>query len=71
MTRRGIPTIARRSSSKSDGGRLACLPAVERSYTPDRQAMVAALRLVLGLPVSPTLWLEEADGAEDQTGRDL
>jgi len=33
--------------------------AIERSYTPDREAMLAALRVVLGLPKTPPQWLEE------------
>jgi hypothetical protein len=32
---------------------------VERKYTPDREAMLAALRVVLGLPKTPPKWLEE------------
>jgi hypothetical protein len=30
--------------------RLAIQPVIERAYEPDRDAMVAALRVVLGLP---------------------
>ena len=32
---------------------------VERNYTPDRNAMLAALRVVLGLPRVPPGWIEE------------
>jgi hypothetical protein len=32
---------------------------VERVYDPDRNAMLAALRVVLGLPKTPPQWLEE------------
>ena len=32
---------------------------VERIYQPDRNAMLAALRVVLGLPKTPPQWLEE------------
>jgi hypothetical protein len=31
----------------------------ERYYTPDRKAMLAALRVVLGLPKAPPRWIEE------------
>ena len=33
--------------------------AVERYYTPDRNGMLAALRVVLGLPKAPPQWLQE------------
>jgi hypothetical protein len=39
--------------------RLANPPEVERVWTPDRNAMLAALRVVLGLPKTPPRWLEE------------
>jgi len=32
---------------------------VERTYTPDRNAMLAALRVVLGFPKVPPGWIEE------------
>ena len=32
---------------------------IERVYDPDRNAMLAALRVVLGLPKAPPQWLEE------------
>jgi hypothetical protein len=32
---------------------------VERHYVPDRQAMLAALRVVRGLPKAPPGWIEE------------
>ena len=38
--------------------RLAISVEVERSYDPDREAMVAALRLVLGLPTLTKNWSE-------------
>ena len=31
---------------------------VEREYAPDREAMLAALRVVLGLPNPTRFWLE-------------
>jgi len=34
-------------------GRLARGPVIERTWTPDREAMTAALRVVLGLPRVP------------------
>ena len=34
----------------ADGGRLQQPPQFETTYIPDRQAMLAALRVVLGLP---------------------
>ena len=33
--------------------------AIERYYAPDRNAMLAALRIVLGLPKVPPQWLQE------------
>lgn len=33
--------------------------ALERYYEADREAMLAALRVVLGLPKVPPQWLEE------------
>jgi hypothetical protein len=30
--------------------RLAIVPSLERAYDPDREAMIAALRVALGLP---------------------
>jgi len=33
--------------------------AVERYYASDRNAMLAALRVVLGLPKAPPQWLQE------------
>lgn len=47
-----LPVVPRRK-------RLAITLAVERRYTPDREAMLAALRVVLGLPKAPPEWLEE------------
>ena len=38
---------------------LANTLAVERTYTPDRESMLAALRVVLGLPKAPPQWLQE------------
>ena len=32
---------------------------VERVWTPDRNAMLAALRVALGLPKAPPQWLQE------------
>jgi len=32
---------------------------VERTCQPDREAMLAALRVALGLPKAPPKWLEE------------
>jgi hypothetical protein len=58
--------------NKDCGRRLASLPTIERTHVPDPQAMITALKLVLGLPVPPTaLWLEDADGTEAQAGGDL
>jgi len=39
--------------------RLAYHPRVERTYTADRDAMLAALRVVLGLPKAPSEWIKE------------
>ena len=33
--------------------------AIERTYTPDREAMLAALRVVLRLPKAPPQWRQE------------
>lgn len=33
--------------------------AIERTYDADREAMLAALRVILGLPKVPPRWLEE------------
>ena len=41
------------------GKSLATDPSVEQTYTPDRNAMMAALRVVLGLPSAPPGWIEE------------
>ncbi len=38
---------------------LANNPQVERKYTPDRNAMLATLRVVLGLPKAPPGKIEE------------
>jgi hypothetical protein len=40
------------------GGRLDNRLPVERTYDADREAMLAALRVVLGLPKVPPSWLE-------------
>jgi len=37
-------------------GPVAHLPQIERVYDPDRQAMLAALRMVLGLPKKLPDW---------------
>ena len=50
---------ARKSSANSAPKGLAKSLAVERSYTPDRNAMLAALRVVLGRPEAPPQWLQE------------
>lgn len=50
---------ARKSPANSRRKGLANCLVVERSYTPDREAMLAALRVVLGLPKTPPQWLEE------------
>ena len=47
-----LPVVPRRK-------RLANTLGVERTYTPDRESMLAALRVVLGLPKTPPQWLEE------------
>ena len=44
---------------KKGAKRLANTLVVERTYTPDRTAMLAALRVVLGLPKAPPQWLQE------------
>ncbi len=44
---------------KKIGKSLASDPSVERTYTPDRKAMLAALRVLLGLPKAPPGWIEE------------
>lgn len=41
--------------------RLAIPPPVERVYVPDRDAMLAALRVVLRLPQLRKDWQEEED----------
>ena len=48
-----------RAGRKKIGGSLASNPSVERYYQPDRNAMLAALRVVLGLPSAPPGWMEE------------
>ena len=45
--------------SRDDEQRLANTLVVERTYAPDRKAMLAALRVVLGLPSAPPGWIEE------------
>ena len=45
--------------SPQPGARLDNRLVVERVWTPDRNAMLAALRIVLGLPKTPPQWLEE------------
>jgi hypothetical protein len=47
-----------------DAKRLDDNPTVERSYDPDRSAMLAALRVVLGLPKRA---LAEIDEEHDET----
>ena len=32
---------------------------VERTWSPDRKSMLAALRVLLGLPKAPPGWIEE------------
>ena len=39
--------------------RLANRLQVERYYRPDRKSILAALRVVLGLPKAPPGWMEE------------
>lgn len=39
--------------------RLANRLLVERYYQPDRNGMLAALRVILGLPKAPPGWIEE------------
>ena len=39
--------------------RLALNPNVERYYDADGNAMLAALRVILGLPKAPPEWLKE------------
>lgn len=47
------------SNAKAHEGRLANNPHVERTYTADRDAMLAALRVVLGLPKAPPELMKE------------
>ncbi len=46
-------------SSKRKAEGLANTLAVERNYQPDREAMLAALRVILGLPKVPLGRIEE------------
>lgn len=46
-------------SPKRETEGLANTLAVERNYQPDREAMLAALRVLLGLPKTPPGWIEE------------
>ena len=39
--------------------RLANTLVVERTWSPDRKSMLAALRVLLGLPKAPPGWIEE------------
>ena len=50
---------ARKSPANSAPKGLAKSLAVERYYQPDRNAMLAALRVVLGQPKAPPQWLQE------------
>jgi hypothetical protein len=52
-------TEAAKSPANSRRRGLANSLAIERRYTPDRNAMLGALRVVLGLPKAPPKWLEE------------
>ncbi len=45
--------------SRDDEQRLANTLVVERTYAPDRKSMLAALRVVLGLPKAPPGRIEE------------
>jgi len=54
---RGLYTEA--MENRQPSARLDNKLVVERSYTPDRTGMLAALRAVLGLPKAPPQWLQE------------
>ena len=56
--RRGVGR-GRQVGRKKIGRSLASDPSVERYYVPDRQSMLAALRVVLGRPKAPPGWIEE------------
>ncbi len=46
-------------SDRRNKSKLARSPHVERYYQPDREAMLAALRVLLGLPKTPPGRIEE------------
>lgn len=52
-------TNSRHRFANGPNSQLANNPAIERHYTPDRATMLAALRVVLGLPKAPPEWLKE------------
>ena len=50
--------MSRNPQPEAQPSNLAMSPDIERLYDPDREAMIAALRLVLGLPTLTKNWLE-------------
>lgn len=52
-------TTASGGDARQRARRVANSLAVERYYAPDRNAMLAALGVVLGLPKVPPQWLQE------------